>query len=194
MPAIKTELERITGQHAEDIADGAGIYAKTNPPRVLNIAMAISGGRTLNIAKACDIFYGNDPADSQTITEAISRGVKSGSPYDSIDAILRAVSSEPRIFFEGDVTTEQDKYGQHVIYNITPTTLSEDNYSQKIIVSMNGRDIELTLANERGSNIDGPYYPAYENLPFNLSVPVDKTTYDLVWDKEESGHLVIKEA
>lgn len=91
MPAIKKELERITDQHTEDIADGAGVVAKTNPPRVLNIAMAISGGRTLNIAKACDIFYGNDPADSQTITEAISRGVKSGSPYDSIDAILRAV-------------------------------------------------------------------------------------------------------
>lgn len=93
MPAIKKELERITDQHTEDIADGAGVVAKTNPPRVLNIAMAISGGRTLNIAKACDIFYGNDPADSQTITEAISRGVKSGSPYDSIDAILRAVKS-----------------------------------------------------------------------------------------------------
>lgn len=93
MPAIKKELERITGQHTEDIADGAGVVAETNPPRVLNIAMAISGGRTLNIAKACDIFYGNDPADSQTITEAISRGVAAGSPYDSIDAILRAVES-----------------------------------------------------------------------------------------------------
>lgn len=91
MPAIKKELERITDQHTEDIADGAGVYAETNPPRVLNIAMAISGGKTLNIAKACDIFYGNDPADSQTITEAIARGVKAGSPYDSIDAILRAV-------------------------------------------------------------------------------------------------------
>lgn len=93
MPAIKKELERINDKPAADIADGAGVYAGTNPPRVLNIAMAISGGKTLNIAKACDIFYGNDPADSQTITEAISRGVKSGSPYDSIDAILRAVES-----------------------------------------------------------------------------------------------------
>lgn len=95
MPAIKKELERITGQHTEDIADGAGVVAETNPPRVLNIAMAISGGKTLNIAKACDIFYGNDPADSQTITEAISRGVAAGSPYDSIDAILRHLESAP---------------------------------------------------------------------------------------------------
>lgn len=109
MPAIKKELERITEQHTEDIADGAGVVAKTNPPRVLNIAMAISGGRTLNIAKACDIFYGNDPADSQTITEAIARGVKAGSPYDSIDAILRAVEGTPKekqilpTFFETDL-------------------------------------------------------------------------------------------
>lgn len=93
MPTIKKELERINDQPAADIADGAGVYAETNPPRVLNIAMAISGGKTLNIAKACDIFYGNDPADSQTITEAISRGVQAGSPYKSIDDILRAVEA-----------------------------------------------------------------------------------------------------
>lgn len=115
MPTIKTELERINGQHAEDIADGAGVVAETNPPRVLNIAMAISGGKTLNIAKACDIFYGNDPADSQTITEAISRGVAAGSPYDSIDAILRHLESAPEpvdpypvTLFTETVTTVDD--------------------------------------------------------------------------------------
>lgn len=101
MPAIKDELERINDLPAADIADGAGVYAGTNPSRVLNIAMAISGGRTLNIAKACDIFYGNDPADSQTITEAIARGVEAGSPYKSIDDILRAVESQTTILDPG---------------------------------------------------------------------------------------------
>ena len=106
MPAIKDELERINNKPAADIADGAGVYAGTNPPRVLNIAMAISGGKTLNIAKACDIFYGNDPADSQTITEAIARGVEAGSPYKSIDDILRAVESPTTILDPGNVEGE----------------------------------------------------------------------------------------
>lgn len=92
MPAINNELERINNQSSADIADGAGVYAGTNPPRVLNIAMAISDGKTLNIAHACDIFYGNEP-ESQTISEAIAKGVEGGSPYASIDDILRAVEA-----------------------------------------------------------------------------------------------------
>ena len=57
-------------------------------PKVDNIAMAISGGKTLDIVKACDIFYGNQEP-STTIVEAIEKGIKAGSPFDSIDAILR---------------------------------------------------------------------------------------------------------
>lgn len=57
-------------------------------PKVDNIAMAISGGKTLDIVKACDIFYGNQEP-STTIVEAIQKGIKAGSPFDSIDAILR---------------------------------------------------------------------------------------------------------
>lgn len=47
-------------------------------PKVDNIAMAISGGKTLDIVKACDIFYGNQES-STTIVEAIEKGIKAGS-------------------------------------------------------------------------------------------------------------------
>ena len=91
--SIKTELERINKQPAEDIAAAAGIYAETNPPRNLNIALAISGGLTTNIATACDLFYDND-TPSQTVSEAIAKGVEAGSPYASISDILSAVEEE----------------------------------------------------------------------------------------------------
>lgn len=91
--SIKNELERINNEHPADIADGAGTYTGTNPPRKLNIAYAISGGLTTNIAKACDIFYGNEPV-SQTIGQAIAKGVEAGSPYKSIADILKAVEAQ----------------------------------------------------------------------------------------------------
>lgn len=91
--SIKDELERINEQPAEDIAAAAGIYAETNPPRNLNIALAISGGLTTNIATACDLFYDND-TPSQTVSEAIAKGVAAGSPYASISDILSAVEGK----------------------------------------------------------------------------------------------------
>ncbi len=173
MPAIKKELERITGQHTEDIADGAGVVAETNPPRVLNIAMAISGGRTLNIAKACDIFYGNDPADSQTINEAISRGVKAGSPYDSIDAILRHLESAPEpvdpypvtLFTETVTTVADTAYAPHAEFaNFTGNITGEVKIivnNKPYICSPNGEAVWCYGAtyNSETSTYDFSQYP-----------------------------------
>jgi len=77
--SIKKELERINEQPAEDIAAAAGVYAKTNPPRSLNIALAISGGLTTNIAKAIEeMEIGGGESSAITIalkkTTPISRG------------------------------------------------------------------------------------------------------------------------
>lgn len=139
--SITKELERLHDDHIEDIADGAGYYTGTNPPRKLNIAYAISRGLTTNIAKACDIFYGNEPV-SQTISEAIAKGVEAGSPYKSIADILKAVESDEDVktivLFDGTVTTSS---GYH---NATLNDMVNlDAYPDYMIVTFDGSKYTL---------------------------------------------------
>lgn len=203
MPTIKKEIERIIDQHAEDIADGAGILAETNPPRILNIAMAISGGRTLNIARACDIFYGNDPADSQTIGQAITRGIEAGSPYKSIDEILRAIESrkDANDYLRMALADESVTFNQSAgtTYSMARASLTNKFNSEVmpyifdyLVVTVDGTEYEVPQIEENQLLFGGAPEDSYDVYPYHLRFDPDQNSVYIYCAPGENRTLQVK--